>query len=231
MNKILLIDDDKELCALIKKSVLKENIEVDCCYLGKEGLIKLKSNQYQLVILDVIMPEADGFEILEKIRENYSLPVLMFTSQNDSISKVRGLRAGADDYVTKPFEMEELIARILSLIRRYTHFNQSQEMTKKFEFEGLTIDVDNRLVVSVNGTFELPPKEFDLLLFCVKHQGKIVTKQQMYEEVWKEPYVYDDSNIMAIISRIRKKIEQNPSNPKYIQTIKGIGYRFNKNLY
>lgn len=205
MNKILLIDDDKELCALIKKSVLKENIEVDCCYLGKEGLIKLKSNQYQLVILDVIMPEADGFEILEKIRENYSLPVLMFTSQNDSISKVRGLRAGADDYVTKPFEMEELIARILSLIRRYTHFNQSQEMTKKFEFEGLTIDVDNRLVVSVNGTFELPPKEFDLLLFCAKHQGKIVTKQQMYEEVWKEPYVYDDSNIMAIISRIRKK--------------------------
>lgn len=229
MNKILLIDDDKELCALIKKSVLQENIEADCCYLGKDGLIKLKENKYQLVILDIMMPELDGFEILEKIREKNNLPILMFTSKNDSISKVRGLRAGADDYLTKPFEMDELIARIISLIRRYTHFNQS-EVQGKIEFEGLNIDIDSRSVTSVNGIFELPPKEFDLLLFCAKHQGKILTKQQIYEAVWKEPYVYDDSNIMAIISRIRKKIEENPSNPKYIQTIKGIGYRFNKEV-
>lgn len=230
MNKILLIDDDKELCALIQKTILRDNIEADCCYLGKDGLLKLKEHQYQLVILDVMMPELDGFEILEKIREKNNLPVLMFTSQNDSTSKVRGLRAGADDYLTKPFEMDELTARINALIRRYTCFNKSEGLPGKIEFDGLKIDTDNRSVTSVNGIFELPPKEFDLLLFCAGHQGKILTKQQLYEAVWKEQYVYDDSNIMAIISRIRKKIEENPGNPKYIQTIKGIGYRFNKEV-
>ena len=118
MNKILIIDDDRELCALIKRSVQAENIEADFCKTGKEGLQKLKEQEYQLVVLDVMMPGMDGFETLEEIRQENSLPILMFTSKNDSISKVRGLRAGADDYLTKPFDMDELIARIASLIRR-----------------------------------------------------------------------------------------------------------------
>ena len=124
MNRILIIDDDRELCALIKRSVQSENIEADFCNTGKEGLQKLKEREYQLVVLDVMMPGMDGFETLEEIRKENSLPILMFTSKNDSISKVRGLRAGADDYLTKPFDMDELIARIVSLIRRYTRFNQ-----------------------------------------------------------------------------------------------------------
>ncbi len=230
MNRLLLIDDDKELCALIQKSILQENLEADCCYTGRDGLVKLKENTYQLVILDVMMPKLDGFDMLEKIREEYTLPILMLTSKSDSTSKVRGLRAGADDYLTKPFEMDELIARIISLIRRYTRFNRPEGMPGRVEFDGLAIDIDGRLVTSVNGSFELPPKEFDLLLFLAKHQGKILTKRQIYEEVWKESYVYDDNNIMAIISRIRKKIEENPGCPKYIQTVKGIGYRFNREV-
>ena len=112
MNKILIIDDDRELCALIKRSVQAENIEADFCNTGKEGLQKLREQEYQLVVLDVMMPGMDGFETLEEIRKEYSLPILMFTSTNDSISKVRGLRAGADDYLTKPFDMDELMARI-----------------------------------------------------------------------------------------------------------------------
>ena len=230
MNKVLIIDDDKELCVLIKRSVLSEDIEADFCNTGKEGLQKLKEKEYQLVILDVMMPGMDGFETLEEIRKENSLPILMFTSKNDSASKVRGLRAGADDYLTKPFDMDELIARIISLIRRYTRFNQTDEMTQQLEFDGLKIDIENRSVTTENGTFELPPKEFDLLLYCAKNQGKILTKQQIYEEVWREEYFYDDSNIMAIISRLRKKLEVNPGSPKYIQTIKGIGYRFNKEV-
>ncbi len=229
MNRILIIDDDQELCTLIKQSVLQENIEADFCYSGKAGLLQLKEKEYQLVILDVMMPGFDGFETLEEIRKESSLPILMFTSKNDSVSKVRGLRAGADDYLTKPFDMDELIARIVSLIRRYTRFNQ-KDGQQIFHFEGLTIDCNSRSIHSVNGDYELPPKEFDLLLFLAKNQGKILTKQQIYENVWEEAYVYDDSNIMAIISRLRKKIEENPSSPKYIQTVKGIGYRFNKEV-
>ena len=228
MNKILIIDDDKELCELIKRSILHEDIEADCCYSGKSGLEMLVKNEYQLVILDVMMPGYDGFETLERIRKENSLPILMLTSKNDSISKVRGLRAGADDYLTKPFDMDELTARIISLIRRYTRFNKGEGQA--LAFEGLMIDPDNRCVLTEKGIYELPPKEFDLLLFLARNQGKILTKQRIYEEVWGEAYVYDDSNIMAIISRLRKKIEENPGSPRYIQTVKGIGYRFNKEV-
>lgn len=225
-----MIDDDKELCDLIKRSVMQESIEADCCFSGKAGLEKLNEAEYQLVILDVMMPGYDGFETLDRIRKESSLPILMFTSKNDSISKVRGLRAGADDYLTKPFDMDELIARIVSLIRRYTRFNNNIEQVQILDFDGLTINLEERSITTINGKFELPPKEFDLLLFCAKYQGKILTKQNIYEAVWGEPYIYDDSNIMAIISRLRKKIEKDPGNPKYIQTVKGIGYRFNKEV-
>lgn len=230
MNQILVIDDDKELCALIKRSVLVENIEADCCYSGLSGLEQLKKKPYQLVILDVMMPGSDGFETLEQIRKESNLPVLMFTAKDNSASKVRGLRAGADDYLTKPFDLDELIARILSLIRRYTRFNQADGMVQQLEFDGLKIDMDTRSITTVNGTFELPPKEFDLLLVLAKNQGKILTKQKIYELVWGEEYCYDDNNIMAIISRLRKKLEENPGKPRYIQTIKGIGYRFSKEV-
>ena len=230
MNKVLIIDDDKELCTLIKRSIQSERIDADFCNTGKEGLRKLKGTEYQLVILDVMMPGMDGFETLEEIRKESSLPILMFTSKNDSVSKVRGLRMGADDYLTKPFDMDELVARIVSLIRRYTRFNQQDKALQQLAFDGLIIDLENRSAATENGTFELPPKEFDLLLFCAKNQGKILTKQQIYEEVWGEEYFYDDSNIMAIISRLRRKLEINPTSPKYIQTIKGIGYRFNREV-
>ena len=230
MNKVLIIDDDKELCTLIKRSIQSERIDADFCNTGKEGLRKLKGTEYQLVILDVMMPGMDGFETLEEIRKESSLPILMFTSKNDSVSKVRGLRMGADDYLTKPFDMDELIARIVSLIRRYTRFNQQDKALQQLAFDCLIIDLENRSAATENGTFELPPKEFDLLLFCAKNQGKILTKQQIYEEVWGKEYFYDDSNIMAIISRLRRKLEINPTSPKYIQTIKGIGYRFNREV-
>ena len=230
MGRILMIDDDRELGALIKQSVLQEGIEADHCVDGKAGLEKLRENGYQLVILDVMMPAMDGFETMARIREKTNIPILMFTAKDDSLSKVRGLRAGADDYLTKPFDMDELIARILSLIRRYTRFNQQGEEPARLVFDGLTIDPDSRSVTAGKGTYELPPKEFDVLFFLAQHQGKILTKQRIYEEVWREPYVYDDSNIMAIISRLRKKLEEDPGKPRYIQTVKGIGYRFNREV-
>lgn len=227
---ILIIDDDKELCALLKKSAETENIEAHTCHTGRDGLKLLQANDYQLVVLDVMMPGIDGFEVLEHIREGSSVPILMLTAKDDNNSKVRGLRAGADDYLTKPFDMQEFLARVQSLIRRYTRFGGQGKAADKLVFKGLTIDMDNYSVVTDQGTFELPPKELGVLLYLVEHQGKILTKQQIYEAVWKEEYVYDDSNIMAVISRLRKKIEPDAASPLYIQTVKGIGYRFNREV-
>lgn len=229
-HKILIIDDDKDLCTLLKKTIGSEAFEADYCYSGKDGMTKLSQGDYQLVILDVMMPGMDGFEVLEKIRALSNIPILMLTAKNNSISKVKGLRAGADDYLAKPFEMDELLARIISLVRRYTRLNLTNTGENKLVFRGLSIDLDGRTVIISDGTLELPPKEFDILLFCAQNQGRILTKQQIYEEVWHEQYAYDDSNIMAIISKLRKKIEPNPSSPTFIQTVKGIGYRFNREV-
>lgn len=165
-----------------------------------------------------------------RIREDSNVPILMLTSKNDNNSKVRGLRAGADDYLTKPFDMREFLARVWSLIRRYTRFNGHGEESGKLVFKGLIIDTDNYCVITDRETYELPPKEFVVLIYLAEHQGKILTKQQIYEAVWKEEYVYDDSNIMAVISRLRKKIEPDAASPVYIQTVKGIGYRFSREM-
>ena len=226
MNKVLIIDDDKELCALIKRSVLSEDIEADFCNTGKEGLQKLKEKEYQLVILDVMMPGMDGFETLEEIRKENSLPILMFTSKNDSASKVRGLRAGADDYLTKPFDMDELIARIISLIRRYTRFNQTDGMTQQLEFDGLKIDLENRSIITENGTFELPPKEFDLLSFLAQNPNHVFTKEELFSKIWDMESIGDIATVTVHIKKIREKIEFNTAKPQYIETIWGVGYRF-----
>lgn len=230
MNKVLIIDDDKELCKIIAKSIQAENMEADYCYSGIDGLDRIKKFDYQLVVLDVMMRGMDGFETLDQIRKDYSVPVLMLTAKDDNVSKVKGLRSGADDYLTKPFNMEELIARVISLIRRYTLLNNVEQQTEILSFGELRVDTGNRTVTSENGTFELPPKEYDILLYLIRNQGRILTKQQIYEHVWGENYVYDDSNIMAVISRLRKKIDSSSGGLKYIQTIKGIGYRFNREV-
>ncbi|MCM3701911.1 response regulator transcription factor [Paenibacillus macerans] len=229
-HNILIIDDDLELGRLLKKCVSKENIDAVICPSGPSGLTALSQSEFQLIVLDVMMPGMDGFATLEAIREISSVPVLMLTSRTESGDKVRGLRSGADDYLTKPFDIEEFTARVVSLIRRYTMLNHTADQHQVLSFKGLSMDYETR-AVSVNGEpVELVGKEFDILYYCARNQGKILTKQQIYEEVWKEPYAYDDSNIMAIISRLRKKIEQDSSHPTYLQTVKGVGYRFNREV-
>ena len=229
MNRILSIDDDKELCTLIKRSVCAENIEADICNTGREGIQQLKEQEYQLVILDVMMPGMDGFETLEEIRKEYSLPILMFTAKNDSASKVKGLRAGADDYLTKPFDMDELIARIVSLIRRYTTLNPGFPIEADcITLKDMVIDKTNRMVFVHQLPIELTGKEFDLLSFLASNKGQIFTKKQIYTQVWEDAYAFDDSNIMSFISKLRKKIEPDPEHPFYILTVRGVGYRFNR---
>lgn len=227
MDRVLIIDDDRELCALVQRALVAAGVDADCCHSGQSGLLRMEGRDYQLVILDVMMPGFDGFDTLEKIRARSCVPVLMLTAKGDGASKVRGLRAGADDYLPKPFDLEELSARVLALIRRYTCLNRGLGGGESpIRFSGLSIDPDARVVQTAGGPIELPPKEFDLLLLLARNQGRVLTKQRIYEEVWGEPYAYDDSTIMAIVSRLRKKIEPDQSHPSYIQTVRGVGYRF-----
>lgn len=230
-SNILIIDDDIELCQLLKKCVEKENISADLAHTGTDGLGLASQGNYHLIVLDIMLPEMDGFRVLEKIREMSAVPVLMLTAKTASADKVTGLRSGADDYLTKPFDVEEFTARVLSLIRRYTTLNiGSNEEPNCLSFQGLMIDMDTRIVTARNEQIELHAKEFNILCYLAKNQGKILTKQQIYEEVWLEQYAYDDNNIMGYISKLRKSIEPDPNNPTYIQTVKGVGYRFSREV-
>jgi DNA-binding response OmpR family regulator len=223
------IDDDKDLCALIKRYGAQECYTVQTAFSGSQGLQEIETNNYHLVILDIMLPEIDGFSVLSEIRKKNAMPVLMLTAKDTEPDKVKGLKMGADDYLTKPFSMKELMARVESLIRRYTLLNNSLLHTiPHIELRGMTIDVENRTVLVNYTVVDLTAKEFDLLYFLATHKGKIFTKKQLYTHVWKDDYAFDDSNIMSFISKLRKKIEPDSNNPFFIQTIRGVGYRFNQ---
>lgn len=231
MNSVLIIDDDKELCVLMKKCVEREKLSAITAYCGMEGMRLLEENKdyCSLVILDIMLPDIDGFQVLQKIRKTSNVPVLMLTAKSDEENKVSGLRLGADDYLTKPFSINELLARVNSLIRRYTTLNPSAIIEEDcIRLKDMVIDKANR-VVSVNSIpVELTSKEFDLLSFLASNKGRIFTKKQIYIQVWEEEYAFDDNNIMSFISKLRKKIEPDPEHPFYIMTVRGVGYRFNK---
>ena len=231
MNSVLIIDDDKELCALMKKCVEQENLSAITAHGGAEGLHLVDKNRHtlSLVILDIMMPDIDGFQVLKKIREKINIQVIMLTSKNEDDDKVSGLRLGADDYLTKPFSINELMARVNSLIRRYTMLNPAFITDTDFIIiNGMIIDKTNRIVSVNNIPVQLTSKEFDLLAFLASNKGRVFTKKQIYTQVWEEEYAFDDSNIMSFISKLRKKIEPDPNHPFYILTVRGVGYRFNK---
>lgn len=228
-NRILIIDDDVELCSLVKKCVSQVNLETDMAYNGQTGLLQVmnENDSYSLIILDVMLPNMDGFQVLSEIRKYSNVPVLMLTAKGSEPDKVTGLSLGADDYLTKPFSINELIARVQSLIRRYTTFN-SRDSISILTFKGIVIDKEIRTVHVEDKLIDLTGKEFDLLVFLASNKGRVFTKKQIYTQVWNDDYSFDDNNIMSFISKLRKKIEPNSEQPFYILTVHGVGYRFNK---
>lgn len=228
-NRILIIDDDVELCSLVKKCVSQVNLETDMAYNGQTGLLQVmnENDSYSLIILDVMLPNMDGFQVLSEIRKYSNVPVLMLTAKGSEPDKVTGLSLGADDYLTKPFSINELIARVQSLIRRYTTFN-SRDSVSILTFKGIVIDKEIRTVHVEGKLIDLTGKEFDLLVFLASNKGRVFTKKQIYTQVWNGDYSFDDNNIMSFISKLRKKIEPNSEQPFYILTVHGVGYRFNK---
>lgn len=229
--ELLIIDDDTDLCILLKKYLELEGYKVTLCYDGKSGLDKLEYNNYHLIILDVMLPQINGFEVLTNIRQKNNVPVLMLTAKDSEVDKVSGLRLGADDYLTKPFLQSEFVARVQSLIRRYTVFNHPNDLEQQsLSFKGIIINPLQRNVRLNGNSIQLTAKEFDLLYYLASHQGQVFTKKQIYNHVWQDEYAFDDNNIMCLISKLRKKIENEKFNLSYIQTIHGVGYRFNQEV-
>ena len=230
-TNILVVDDEKEIADLLENYLISDGFQVLKAYSAKEGLRILEVKKIYLVLLDVMMPDMNGFQVLQEIRKKNNVPVLMLTAKSDEEDKVSGLRLGADDYLTKPFGINELMARVNSLIRRYTTLNPvAGSEAATMLLKDMVIDKVNRTVTLQNLPVELTGKEFDLLVFLASNKGRVFTKKQIYTQVWAEEYAFDDSNIMSFISKLRKKIEPNPEQPFYIQTVRGVGYRFNKEV-
>lgn len=224
-QRILIIDDDSDLCRLLRNNLEQEGYFVCVRHDGAAGLEELRSADYQLVVLDIMLPLKNGYEVLAEIREKSFVPVLMLTARDSEGDKVSGLRMGADDYLTKPFANSEFLARVSSLLRRYTVFNAANAAGKAITAGRLSIDESGREVRKDGVLLELTAKEFDMLLFFAENPGKVFTKKQIYRAVWKEEYAFDDNNVMVHVRRLRKKIEDDPENPKYILTVWGVGYK------
>ncbi|MFF2483576.1 response regulator transcription factor [Paenibacillus sp. NPDC058071] len=226
-HQILIIDDDKDLCALLKKNLEAEGHRVKACHDGESGLAEATNGDYQLIILDIMLPKRNGFDVLTSIRRDSHVPVLMLTAKDSEIDKVSGLRMGADDYLTKPFGNDEFLARAASLLRRYTVFSQSSERQEPVLDIGiLHIDPSRHEVLMNDTAVDLTAKEFDLLYFLARNKGRVFTKRQIYRAVWEDDYAFDDNNIMVHIRRLRKKIEPHPDQPVFILTVWGVGYKF-----
>lgn len=226
--RILVADDEVEIGQLVKKYLQLEQYQVDLVTDGQAVLEQFAKHSYQLVILDVMMPKVDGIEACRQLRQQSNVPIMMLTAKGEELDKVLGLRMGADDYITKPFSIHELVARVKSQLRRFLVLGSEQNIDSEevMRFGQLEIDC-KRVLVQRNGVeVQLTAKEFELLRFMASHPDQVFTKNQLFSHVWRDDYLGDDNTVMVHIRRLRKKIETNPDNPSFIQTIWGIGYKF-----
>lgn len=232
MYKILVVDDDKEIVKAIEIYLGKENYEIIKAYDGEQALEKIKQNEIQLVILDIMMPKKDGIETLEEIRKDRNIPVIILSAKSEDIDKINGLNIGADDYVTKPFNPIELIARVNALIRRYTKLGSSikksasgSETSNIIQDGELIINDELKQVIVDDKEVKLTPTEYNILKFLTKNKGKVFSIEEIYTNVW-DGECYAAENVIAVhIRHIREKIEINPKEPKYLKVIWGIGYK------
>ncbi len=228
MQRILIVEDDEAIAQLEKDYLEVNNYEVTVEDNGKVGLKRAIEGDYDLFILDLMLPEVDGFEVCKRIREVKNTPILLVSAKKDDIDKIRGLGMGADDYITKPFSPGELVARVKAHMSRFERLVGSNSPGKKniIEIRGLRIDEDSR-IVSVNGEdVQLSSKEFELLLFLVQNPNRVISKEELFQAIWGQDSFGDAKTVTVHIKKVREKIELDSSKPQYIETIWGIGYRF-----
>ena len=225
MYNILVVDDDEEIVKAIEIYLGKENYKIYKAYDGEQALKQINKNEIHLVILDIMMPNKDGLETLEEIRKNQNIPVIMLSAKSEDIDKINGLNIGADDYVTKPFNPIELIARVNALIRRYTRLGAIEEKQGIIKNGELIIDDELKKVTVDGKDIKLTPTEYNILKFLTQNKGKVFSIEQIYNNVW-DGECYAVENVIAVhIRHIREKIEINPKEPEYLKVIWGVGYK------
>lgn len=224
MQKILVFEDEKEIAEAIKIYLEEEGYEVIICLNSEKAISLFKQNEFQLVLLDIMMPKVDGITLARQIRKTSSVPIIFISAKSESTDKITGLNAGADDYITKPFEPLELIARVKANIRRYCKLGSNVE-NDNLRIDGLEINNKTKEVFIDGELIKLTPIEYKLLYFLATNKGQVFSIKQIYENVWKEPFDGYEKKVVVHISHIRDKIEINTKEPKYIKAVWGLGYK------
>lgn len=225
-KKVLVVDDEKLIVKGLRFSLEQDDMEVDCAYDGEEALEYARAKEYDIVLLDVMLPKLDGFQVCQQIREFSNMPIIMLTAKGDDMDKILGLEYGADDYITKPFNILEVKARIKAIMRRTAKKPAEQEKSKVVQAGDLTLDCEGRRVSIAGKEINLTAKEFDVLELLVFNPNKVYSRENLLNIVWGYEYPGDVRTVDVHIRRLREKIEENPSEPKYVHTKWGVGYYF-----
>ena len=229
-SKILIVDDEREIADVVALYLQNENYDVIKCYNGKDALQQIETEKPDLALLDVMLPDIDGFTILQKIRENYNFPVIMLTAKTEYMDKITGLTLGADDYIAKPFNPLELIARVKAQLRRFTKYNEgSKQQEDIIDFEGLFLNRNTHECIYNERKLTLTPIEFDILWILCENRGQVISSEQLFEQVWKEKYYKNSNNtVMVHIRHLREKMSGPTGKSDFIKTVWGVGYRVEK---
>lgn len=228
MFNILIIDDEVEIVELMEVYLVNDGYKVFKAYNGDDGLNIISKENIHLVILDIMMPSIDGFQVCMKIRKDYNIPIIMVSAKSQDMDKIQGLSTGADDYMVKPFNPMELIARVKSQIRRYVFLNEKSNKPNDIdivEFKDITINKKNHKVSLLDRELKLTPIEYEILLLLASNMGKVFNAEEIFKEVWKEKYFEGNNTVMVHMWRLREKIEDNPKEPNIIETVWGVGYK------
>lgn len=226
-ERILVVDDEREIADLLELYLKNDGYTVCKFHNGADALECIENTDIDLAILDVMLPDIDGFQICRKIREKYYFPVIMLTAKIESGDKIMGLTLGADDYITKPFNSLEVVARVKTQLRRYRKYNQptnSAEEQNEYDIRGLVINNDSHKCTLFGKELQLTPIEFSILWYLCENRGKVVSSEELFEAVWKEKYFNSNNTVMAHIGRLREKMHEPARNPKFIKTVWGVGY-------
>lgn len=227
-KRVLVVDDEKLIVKGIKFSIEQDGMSVDCAYDGEEALEMAKRNTYDMVLLDVMLPKMNGFEVCQAIREFSDMPIIMLTAKGDDIDKIMGLDCGADDYITKPFNILEVKARIKAIMRRTSGSRPVEVEEKVIEKGDMKLDCESRRLFVLGREINLTSKEFDLLELLVRNENKVYSRENLLNMVWGAEYPGDVRTVDVHVRRLREKIEGNPSEPKYVHTKWGVGYYYNQ---